>query len=79
MSPYELDERGGSVEHWNDETGRVWLERLLHAWPRAVWLNPVPEPHWGWTTSIQNVLQITEGRMFPLTLAGLERAMKSLA
>jgi uncharacterized protein len=79
MSPYELDERGGSVEHWNDETGRVWLERLLRAWPRAVWLNPVPEPNWGWTTSIQNVLQITEGRMFPLTLAGLERAMKSLA
>ncbi|HSJ98311.1 MAG TPA: VWA domain-containing protein, partial [Myxococcota bacterium] len=77
MSPYELEQAGGSVEHWNDEPGRAWLERLLRAWPRAAWLNPVPEEHWGWTTSIQNVQRIMDGRMYPLTIAGLERAMKS--
>jgi len=79
MSPYELEEPGGSVEHWNDEAGRVWLQRMLRAWPRAVWLNPVPESHWTWTTSILNVTHIMEGRMYPVTIAGLERAMKSLA
>ena len=79
MSPYELQEPGGSVEHWNDEAGRVWLQRILRAWPRAAWLNPVPEAHWSWTTSILNVTNIMEGRMYPVTLAGLERAMKSLA
>ncbi len=79
MSPYELEQPGGSVEHWNDEPGRVWLERMLGSWPRAAWLNPVPEEHWGWTTSIQNVVRILDGRMYPVTLAGLERAMKSLA
>ena len=79
MSPYELDQPGGSVEHWNDETGRAWLERLLRAWPHAAWLNPVPEEHWGWTASVQNVLRIMEGRMYPVTVAGLERAMKGLA
>jgi uncharacterized protein len=79
MSPYELEQKGGSVEHWNDEPGRVWLERLLRSWPRAVWLNPVAEEHWTWTTSIQNIQRIMDGRMFPLTISGLERAMKSLA
>ncbi len=79
MSPYELEQRGGSVEHWNDEPGRDWLQRILRAWPRAVWLNPVPEEHWGWTLSIQNVQRILDGRMYPVTVAGLERAMKSLA
>ena len=79
MSPHQLEQPGGSVEHWNDEPGRVWVERLLRAWPRAAWLNPVPEEHWGWTTSIQNLVRIMDGRMYPLTVAGLERAMKSLA
>ena len=79
MSPYEMEQPGGSVEHWNDEPGRAWLERLLRTWPRAVWLNPVPEEHWTWTASVQNILRIMDGRMYPLTVAGLERAMKALA
>jgi uncharacterized protein with von Willebrand factor type A (vWA) domain len=78
MSPYELEQPGGSVEHWNDEPGRVWVERILRAWPHAAWLNPVPEEHWGWTTSIQNLVRAMDGRMYPLTIAGLERAMKAL-
>jgi len=79
MSPYELEQPGGSVEHWNDEPGRTWLQRLLRTWPRAAWLNPVPEEHWGWTTSVQNIHRVMDGRMYPVTLSGLERAMKSLA
>jgi len=61
------------------KTERVWLERLLRTWSHAAWLNPVPENHWSWTTSTQNVQRIMEGRMFPVTVAGLEKAMKSLA
>jgi len=79
MSPYELEQAGGSVEHWNDEPGRTWLERLLRAWPHAAWLNPVPEEHWGWTVTTQNILRIMEGRMYPVTVAGLEAAVKALA
>jgi uncharacterized protein with von Willebrand factor type A (vWA) domain len=79
MSPYELEQPGGSVEHWNDEPGREWMERILRAWPRAAWLNPLPEEHWTWTTSIQNVQRIMDGRMFPVTIGGLEKAMRSLA
>ncbi|MCM2328208.1 MAG: VWA domain-containing protein [Lysobacter sp.] len=79
MSPYELEQPGGSVEHWNDEPGRVWLERLLRTWPRAAWLNPAPEEHWGWTVSTENIRRIFEGRMFPVTLRGLEGAMRALS
>jgi uncharacterized protein with von Willebrand factor type A (vWA) domain len=79
MSPYELEQAGGSVEHWNDEPGRVWLERMLRAWPRAAWLNPVPEAHWAWTVSTENIRRLFDGRMYPVTLAGLEGAMKSLS
>src|SRR6476659_7026090 len=79
MSPYELEQPGGSVEHWNDEAGRAWLERLVRSWPHAAWLNPVPEDQWGWTTSIQNVQRIMDGRMYPVTVAGLTEAMRKLA
>jgi uncharacterized protein with von Willebrand factor type A (vWA) domain len=78
MSPYEIEKEGGSVERWNDEPGEVWLRRLLDAYPRAVWLNPVPEQHWSGTTSIGMINRIIEGRMFPLTLDGIDRAMRRL-
>jgi uncharacterized protein with von Willebrand factor type A (vWA) domain len=78
MSPYELMQPGGSVEHWNAEPGEVWLSRLLMTYPKAVWLNPVPERYWGGTSSIGMVRQRMEGRMFPLTLDGLDRAMRRL-
>jgi hypothetical protein len=79
MSPYEIARPGGSVEHWNEEAGAVWLERLLTTWPHAVWLNPLPEEHWAWTPSIQMIRQLLGERMFPLTLDGLERAMRALS
>jgi len=79
MSPYEITYPGGSVEHWNEEPGAVWLERMLNIYEHAVWLNPVAEQHWGFTPSVQIMQQIFQNRMFPLTLSGLERAMKELS
>src|SRR3954453_6657116 len=70
MSPYEITMPGGSVEHWNAEPGAVWLQRLLAHFPKAAWLNPVPETHWGYTQSIGMVQRLVGGRMFPLTLDG---------
>jgi uncharacterized protein len=78
MSPYEIEKEGGSVERWNDEPGKVWLRRLFEAYPRAVWLNPVPEKHWTGTASIGMIRRISEDRMFPLTLDGIDRAMRRL-
>ena len=78
MSPYEIEQPGGSVEHWNEESGRVWLARLVAHFPRLVWLNPEPEEHWNWTPSVEITRQLVGGRMFPLTLEGLDRAMREL-
>ncbi|HKF71949.1 MAG TPA: VWA domain-containing protein [Stellaceae bacterium] len=78
MSPYEIIQSGGSVEHWNPEPGETWLRRLLATYPKAVWLNPVPERYWGGTQSIGMIRELIEGRMFPLTLDGLDRAMRRL-
>lgn len=78
MSPYELVQPGGSVEHWNEEPGRVWLGRLLSTYAHAAWLNPLPEEAWGAYRSVGMVQEIVEGRMYPLTLLGLDRAMAAL-
>jgi len=78
MSPYEIAVPGGSVEHFNEETGQVWLSRIINQWPSLVWLNPVPDHAWKYTQSIQMIQQQIEDRMFPMTLEGLERAMKCL-
>ena len=78
MSPYEIEVEGGSVEHWNQESGRVWMQRIATHFPRLVWLNPEPEDRWDWTPSIQITRELVGGRMFPLTLEGLDRAMREL-
>jgi uncharacterized protein len=78
MSPYEIEKEGGSVERWNDESGETWLRRLLDAYPKAVWLNPVPEKYWGGTSSIGIIRRLMEERMFPLTLDGIDRGMREL-
>jgi uncharacterized protein with von Willebrand factor type A (vWA) domain len=78
MSPYEIEKEGGSVERWNAEPGEMWLRRLLEAFPRAIWLNPVPEQYWSGTTSIGMIHGIIDGRMFPVTLDGIDRAMRRL-
>ncbi len=78
MSPYEIEQPGGSVEHWNHEPGRVWMQRIASHFPRLVWLNPEPDEHWKWTPSIQITREIIGNRMFPLTLDGIDRAMREL-
>jgi uncharacterized protein with von Willebrand factor type A (vWA) domain len=78
MSPYEIMVAGGSVEHMNEEPGAVWMERLMRTYPHAVWLNPVPEAHWNATQSIVLMRRLMTNRMYPLTLAGLEAAMREL-
>ena len=78
MSPYEIAYPGGSVEHWNEEAGQVWIQRMADTYRSMVWLNPVPERHWSYTPSIQLLQQLSSNRMFPLTLGGLDSAMKEL-
>jgi len=78
MSPYEISSPGGSVEHFNEEAGATWMERVTRTYPACVWLNPVPEGEWGYTPSIRMMQQLLGGRMYPLTLAGLDQAMREL-
>ena len=78
MSPYELLYPNGSVEHNNDEAGFTWLTRLKNQYPRMVWLNPVPVDYWRYTQSIQMLREFMENRMYPLTLAGIQDAIKAL-
>ncbi|MGH8456629.1 MAG: vWA domain-containing protein, partial [Stenotrophobium sp.] len=80
MSAYEILQPGGSVEHWNEEAGAVWMKRLLDVYPRCIWLNPEDEPRWDYTPSIQIARELLGAdRMFPLTLAGLDRGMRRLS
>ena len=70
--------RSASVEHWNEESGKTWVLRLLDTYPKAIWLNPEPEQHWSYTPSIQILAGLMEQRMFPLTVAGIEEGIKAL-
>ena len=79
MSPYEIMQPGGSVEHFNEEAGEVWLRRILDTYPKAAWLNPVPERYWRGTGSIEMIRRLLGGRMFPMTLEGLDLATRSLS
>jgi hypothetical protein len=78
MSPYELTIAGGAVEHMNPEPGALWLQRATQVYPHAVWLNPLPPDYWGYTPSIDMIRQIFSDRMYPLTLEGLDQAMREL-
>jgi uncharacterized protein with von Willebrand factor type A (vWA) domain len=78
MSPYEITTPGGSVEHFNDEAGVVWLNRVTQTYPACVWLNPLPQDQWEYTYSIRMMRQLLGERMYPLTLEGLDRAMREL-
>lgn len=79
MSPYEMERAGGSVEHYNEEPGIVWLQRLREHYRRSVWLNPEPSAHWNYTSSIQLIQRLMGGHMYPLTLEGLGRAIRFLS
>ena len=78
MSPYEIAYAGGSIEHWNEEPGAVWIKRLLNAYPKAIWINPEPQASWKYTPSVKLVSELMRQRMFPLTITGLDEGIKAL-
>jgi hypothetical protein len=78
MSPYELTSLGGSVEHYNDESGITWLQRFVAKFPNTIWLNPTNEYYWDGVPTIKAIKEIFKDRMFPMTLEGLTNAMKTL-
>ncbi len=78
MSPYEIMYAGGSVEHWNEDPGAVWIKRLLNTYPKAIWLNPEPQSRWDYTPSIKLTRELMDDRMYPLTIAGLDEGIKAL-
>ena len=79
MASYEISHRGGSVEYMNDEPGYLWMQRLREAFNKVIWLNPVEEKHWDYTHSIGMVKELIEDEMYPLSVEGLERGIKSLS
>lgn len=79
MSPYEILQPGGSVEHWNTEPGAVWIDRLTSHFRRSLWINPLRQDYWGYTQSVGMIRQLMGNRMYPLTLGGLEEAARELS
>jgi len=79
MGPYEIAYPGGSVEHWNEEPGSIWINRMLEIYSRAIWLNPVPENYWQSTPTIREIKRMLDNRMYPLTLGGLDSGMRELS
>ena len=79
MAPYEITNPGGSIEHWNEEPGIDWLNRISNHFEKIAWLNPVPDDHWEYTSSVCLIKEIFKDRMYPLTLRGLENAMGDLS
>jgi uncharacterized protein with von Willebrand factor type A (vWA) domain len=78
MSPYEISHPGGSVEHFNEESGATWMQRVVNTYPATVWLNPTPEAHWNYSQSTKILKELVKDRMYPLTLQGLDDAMREL-
>ncbi len=78
MSPYEILQPGGSIEYFNEEAGAVWVKRFTDVYQKCVWLNPEPEEIWGYRQSVQVMKELMGGRMYPTTIGGLEKAMKTL-
>ena len=79
MSPYEILQPGGSVEHWNEEAGEAWMRRMKETYEKIIWINPVPPEDWHYTHSIEITNQLMEGHMYPLTVKGLEEGMSYLS
>ena len=79
MAPYESTNPGGSIEHWNEEAGALWMKRMVGIYDKLVWLNPVPEEHWEYSASVELTRSLVEDNMFPLTIRGLEESMSYLS
>ena len=79
MRPYEITHAGGSVEHWNEEPGFVWMQRFMETYRKLIWINPYPQDAWKYSSSNALVRELVQERMYPLTPAGLEEGMRFLA
>ena len=79
MAPYEITHSGGSVEHWNEEPGAVWMQRIGLIYPKLIWINPTPQETWEYSSSVAITQELVDNRMFPLTIRGLEDAMNLLS
>jgi|TARA_B110000305_G_scaffold114353_1_gene128608 uncharacterized protein with von Willebrand factor type A (vWA) domain len=79
MAPYEITNPGGSIEHWNEDAGAMWMRRLVSVYDKVAWLNPVPQEHWEYSSSVEMTRTLVEDNMFPLTLRGLEDSMAFLS
>ena len=79
MAPYEITHPGGSIEHWNEEAGAVWMQRLTDHFEKVIWINPLPEHYWGEGGSLGITRQLMENHMYPMTVEGLEAGMKYLS
>ena len=78
MAPYEITHAGGSVEHWNEEAGAIWMQRVLDTFAKVIWINPTPQDTWEYSTSVALTQKLVEDQMYPLTISGIEQGMNSL-
>lgn len=79
MAPYEITHAGGSVEHWNEEAGAIWMQRILDTFSKVIWINPTPQDTWEYSTSVALTQKLVEDQMFPLTISGIEEGMNRLS
>jgi uncharacterized protein with von Willebrand factor type A (vWA) domain len=79
MAPYEITHAGGSVEHWNEEPGTDWISRFTEVYDKLVWINPTPQETWEYSSSVGMTQELVKGKMYPLTIRGLEEGMNSLS
>ena len=79
MAPYEITHAGGSVEHWNEEAGAIWMQRMLDTFEKVIWINPTPQDTWEYSTSVSLIQKLVEDQMYPLTIAGIEEGMNVLS
>ena len=79
MAPYEITHAGGSVEHWNEEAGAIWMQRFLDTFDKLIWINPTPRDTWEYSTSVSLIHKLVEDQMYPLTIAGIEEGMNYLS
>ncbi len=79
MAPYEITQSGGSIEHWNEEPGAVWMNRVVEHFDKVAWINPLPGAYWGEGGSLGLTKQLVEDNMYPMSVEGLESAMKYLS
>jgi uncharacterized protein with von Willebrand factor type A (vWA) domain len=79
MAPYEITHAGGSVEHWNEEAGAIWMQRFLDTFEKCIWINPTPQDTWEYSTSVSLIQKLVEDQMYPLTIHGIEEGMNYLS